>query len=62
MALVDLGLHAVPVDRELIVSTFDKAIASFTADQKLTFAQRKLEFLEDYGDSIERYIFNILIA
>jgi hypothetical protein len=54
MALVDLGLHAKPVDQELVLSTFDQAISTFSNEQKLTFLQRKLEFVEDNGDSIEK--------
>ena len=54
MALVDLGLHASPVDRQLVLSTFDQAIATFSNEQKLKYVQRKLEFVEDYGESIDR--------
>jgi len=54
MALVDLGMEQKPVDVDFVITTFDNALQSELSDeQKVTFAHRKIEFLEDFGDSIE---------
>jgi hypothetical protein len=55
MALVDLGLSKNPVDVDLILSTFDQALKSdLPEEQKVTFAHRKIEFLELYGSDVDR--------
>jgi len=54
MALVNVALDRQPVDIDLVVSAFDQALQSNIADeQKVTFAHRKIEFLEEYGNDIE---------
>jgi len=55
MALVDIGMQRNPTDVELVVATFDEALQqSISNEQKLTFAHRKIEFLEDYSPDIVR--------
>jgi pre-mRNA-processing factor 39 len=54
MALVDLGIERSPVDTDLILTTFNNALSSeLPEEQKVTFAHRKIEFLEDYGMDVE---------
>jgi pre-mRNA-processing factor 39 len=54
MSLIDLALDQNPIDYELIISTFDQALESdLPNEQKVTFAHRKIEFLEDYGAEVE---------
>ena len=55
MALIDLALQRDPIDYDLIVSSFDEALASnLSNEQKITFAHRKIEFLEEYGSDVQR--------
>lgn len=55
MALVNLALDRQPVDVDLVISAFDRALQSNIAEeQKVTFAHRKIEFLEEYGKEILR--------
>lgn len=57
MALVDLGMEREPVDFELVVSSFDKALAAeIPEEEKLTLAHRKVEFLDDYGTDVIRFV------
>lgn len=57
MALVNLGLERLPVDVDLVLSAFDQALQSnIPEEQKVTFAHRKIEFLEEFGNDILRYI------
>lgn len=54
MALIDMGMERSPIDDDLILSTFNTALAStLPEEQKVTFAHRKIEFLEDYGKDVE---------
>jgi len=60
MALVDIGLSKSPVDIDLVLSAFDQALESdLPEEQKVTFAHRKIEFLELYGPDVERYLNHI---
>ena len=54
LQLLDIELHQRPLNPPTVISLFDKAIAtkSMPGRQKLLFSQRKIEFLEDFGDSI----------
>ena len=54
LQLLDIELHLYPLNRQNIINLFDKAIStkSMPARQKLLFSQRKIEFLEDFGDNI----------
>lgn len=54
MALVEIGMERTPIDDTLILSTFNSALTgSLPEEQKVTFAHRKIEFLEDYGMDVE---------
>jgi len=55
MALVDLGMHTTPIDVELILFAFDHGIRNLDKENKLKFARRKLEFLEDYTHDVKMY-------
>ncbi|XP_071038193.1 pre-mRNA-processing factor 39 isoform X2 [Parasteatoda tepidariorum] len=49
MQLVDVGFQQTPISQSAILEAFDLALTSdMNEDQKLTFARRKLEFLEDF--------------
>ena len=54
LQLLDIELHLYPLNRQNVINLFDKAIntKSMPARQKLLFSQRKIEFLEDFGDNI----------
>nr|CAD7203925.1 unnamed protein product [Timema douglasi] len=48
-----MGLQRVPLDETEIISIIDKfLIGDADPEQKLLFAQRKVEFLEDFGSDI----------
>ncbi|PRD24964.1 UNVERIFIED_CONTAM: Pre-mRNA-processing factor 39 [Trichonephila clavipes] len=50
LQLVDVGYQQDPMDQPAILEAFDMALSSdMNNDQKLLFAQRKLEFLEDFS-------------
>ncbi|XP_050296241.1 pre-mRNA-processing factor 39 isoform X2 [Anthonomus grandis grandis] len=55
LQLIDLILQKDEFNEDEIVSVFDEILAreGGEPDQKALFAQRKLEFLEDFGSSIE---------
>ncbi|XP_067134956.1 pre-mRNA-processing factor 39 isoform X1 [Centruroides vittatus] len=51
MQLVDAGYQSSPMNEQQITEAFDEALASeMDSDQKMLFSQRKLEFLEDFGN------------
>lgn len=54
MQILDIELHAQPLVPENVVKLLDKAIETkdMPGRQKLLFSQRKIEFLEDFGQSI----------
>lgn len=54
LQLLDIELHLHPLNSENVINLFDKAIATkgMPGRQKLLFSQRKIEFLEDFGDKI----------
>lgn len=54
LQVVDLSLQRDEVDEKEILAILDKFIQqdNLDIDQKLLFAQRKVEFLEDFGSSI----------
>lgn len=56
MQLADLGYEQCPPDETLVLEAFDQAIActQLPAADKLTFLQRKLEFLEDFGSDVAK--------
>lgn len=57
MAIIDLAMHRNPMDVDRIISSFDQALSSdLSNEQKVTFAHRKIEFLEDYGSDVARYL------
>lgn len=50
MQLVDISYQKAPVDIQAVQEAFDMALSGeMNIDQKLRFAQRKLEFLEDFS-------------
>jgi len=54
MALVNLAVEERPVNVDLVMSTFEQVLKSGIAnEQKITFAHRKIEFLEDYSADIQ---------
>jgi len=43
------------MDEASLMTVFDRAIHSdLDLDQRVTFSQRKLEFLEDFGSDVNR--------
>ncbi|XP_078590957.1 pre-mRNA-processing factor 39-like isoform X5 [Branchiostoma floridae x Branchiostoma japonicum] len=56
LQLLDLEFQqGVRPDEDRVLQCFDLAMASqLSADAKLTFSQRKVEFLEDFGSNVER--------
>lgn len=56
MQLVDMGFDKSPPDEAAVVEAFDMALAStdLSPADKLTFLQRKLEFLEDFGSDVHK--------
>lgn len=56
MQLADLGYEKCPPDEALVLEAFDMAIANtqLPATDKLTFYQRKLEFLEDFCSDVAK--------
>jgi len=54
LQLLDIHLHAAPLDHDKVMSVFESAlkVEGWTAKQRLVFLQRKLDYLEDFGDSI----------
>lgn len=52
-----MGLQQNPLNEDDIVSIIDQFLSRDTdPEQKVLFAQRKVEFLEDFGSDILRYI------
>ncbi|XP_054722643.1 pre-mRNA-processing factor 39-like, partial [Uloborus diversus] len=50
MQLIDVAYQKQPLDMDAILEAFELALSSdMNNDQKLKFAQRKLEFLEDFS-------------
>lgn len=55
MQLIDICYQSAPINEADAIKVFDLAIQSEIApDQKVLFAQRKTEFLEDFGANIIR--------
>lgn len=56
-----MAMQRTPVDPAEVLTVMDQYLSRDTAelDQKVMFAQRKIEFLEDFGMSVKRwsYIF-----
>lgn len=53
LQIVDLALQRPKIDEKEVLDILDQFIQQENADQKLLFAQRKVEFLEDFGSSIK---------
>jgi pre-mRNA-processing factor 39 len=52
-----MGLQLSPLDENNIISIIDQFLSrDIDPEQKVLFAQRKVEFLEDFGSDILRYI------
>jgi pre-mRNA-processing factor 39 len=52
-----MGLQVNPLDENNIISIIDQFLSRDTdPEQKVLFAQRKVEFLEDFGSDILRYM------
>lgn len=50
LQLIDVGYQKDPMDMNCILEAFEMALSSdMNNEQKLMFAQRKLEFLEDFS-------------
>lgn len=53
LQLVSMEMERVPMNETAIIEILDECISrDIDADQKIAFAQRKLEFLEDFGSDI----------
>lgn len=55
LQVIDLALQRDPIDEKEILEVLDTFMTqeSLDPDQKLLFAQRKVEFLEDFGSSVK---------
>jgi hypothetical protein len=52
-----MGLQQNPLNEDSIISIIDQFLSRDTdPEQKVLFAQRKVEFLEDFGNDILRYV------
>jgi hypothetical protein len=52
-----MGLQQNPLNEDNIISIIDQFLSRDTEpEQKVLFAQRKVEFLEDFGNDILRYV------
>lgn len=58
LQLIDLGLQRNPVDTQEVVGYMDMFIEREHADleQRVLFAQRKVEFLEDFSPDIRQVL------
>ncbi|XP_011496221.1 PREDICTED: pre-mRNA-processing factor 39 [Ceratosolen solmsi marchali] len=58
LQLIDLGLQRNPIDTDEVISYMDLFIDREHADaeQRVLFAQRKVEFLEDFSDDIRQVL------
>jgi hypothetical protein len=57
LQLIDMGLQQNPLNEDNIISIIDQFLCRDTdPEQKVLFAQRKVEFLEDFGSDILRYL------
>lgn len=58
LQLIDLGMQRTPVDTQEIVGYMDMFIEREHADleQRVLFAQRKVEFLEDFSPDIRQVL------
>lgn len=56
LQIIDLALHRDKVDEEEVTAVIDLFMArdGIDLDQKVLFAQRKVEFLEDFGSSAQK--------
>ncbi|EEB13152.1 pre-mRNA-splicing factor clf-1, putative [Pediculus humanus corporis] len=55
LQLIDMGLQKTPIDENSIISILDQFLnKEGEPEQKLMFAQRKIEFLEDFGSDITK--------
>ncbi|XP_071454184.1 pre-mRNA-processing factor 39 [Hetaerina americana] len=54
LQLIDMGLQRNPFDEKEVLAIFDEFLSKegIETDQKVLFAQRKVEFLEDFGMDI----------
>jgi hypothetical protein len=57
-----MGLQQNPLNEDNIISIIDQFLSRDTdPEQKVLFAQRKVEFLEDFGNDILRYVIVFLL-
>jgi len=62
LQLIDMGLQQNPLNEDDIISIIDQFLSRDTdPEQKVLFAQRKVEFLEDFGNDILRYVIVFLL-
>jgi len=62
LQLIDMGLQQNPLNEDNIISIIDQFLSRDTdPEQKVLFAQRKVEFLEDFGNDILRYVVVFLL-
>merc|ERR1712141_959452 len=56
MQLLDTEIHSSPLNVESVINILDKAITTeeMPIRQKLMFSQRKIEFLEDFGNRVDQ--------
>ncbi|KAL0269665.1 UNVERIFIED_CONTAM: hypothetical protein PYX00_007316 [Menopon gallinae] len=55
LQLIDMGMQKTPIDEDNIISILDQFLTKDgDAEQKMLFAKRKVEFLEDFGSDITR--------
>ena len=52
----DTEIHSSPLNVESVINILDKAITTeeMPIRQKLMFSQRKIEFLEDFGNRVDQ--------
>lgn len=63
LQLISMEMERSPMNETAIIETLDQCIArDMEADQKILFAQRKVEFLEDFGADILRYVSQITVT
>ena len=58
LQLVDLEYNASHLDEKAVLKHLDRAISSTTLalEHRVAFSQRRLEFLEDFGSTVQRFV------
>jgi len=60
LQLLDVEYQQPVMDEHSVLTVFDRAINSdLTLDERVAFSQRKLEFLEDFGSDVNKFVYPV---